>query len=244
MDENLKKIKEIILNVAKEMNIEIDKIILFGSRARGDNREDSDYDILIVTKEKLDRERELKFRSEITSQFFELIKVDVELIIADKKTFEEYKTPAYVYYYAEKEGKLLWYSRINEDVKELLKVAMENLEAVNYIKSEKIYEHVCLHCSWAVRNFLKAFLIFNQIEFSKPQDIVELAKLCMKFDKDFKDMFQNEIESFKKLMEYDIAFKESILFDASDEEAQKAIKIAEKVKEFVLKKLKERGLEI
>jgi len=237
MDENLKKIKEIILNVTKEMNIEIDKIILFGSRARGDYREDSDYDILIVTKEKLDRERELKFRSEIISQFSEFIKVDVELIIADRKTFEEYKTPAYVYYYAEKEGKLLWYSRINEDIKELLKVAMEDLEAAKYIKSEKLYEHVCLHCSWAVRNFLKAFLIFKQMEFSKPQDIVELAKLCMEFDRDFKDMFQNEIESFKKLMEYDIAFKESILFDASEEEAKKAIEIAEKVKDLVIKKI-------
>jgi len=58
MDENLKKIKGIILNVAKEMNIEIDKIILFGSRARGDYREESDYDILIVTKEKLDWKKE------------------------------------------------------------------------------------------------------------------------------------------------------------------------------------------
>jgi len=34
----------------KKYGIEIDKIILFGSRARGDYREDSDWDILIVTK--------------------------------------------------------------------------------------------------------------------------------------------------------------------------------------------------
>ncbi|RDD52236.1 nucleotidyltransferase domain-containing protein, partial [Nanoarchaeota archaeon NZ13-N] len=44
MEETLKLIKETILNVAKEYNVEIDKIILFGSRARGDFRENSDWD--------------------------------------------------------------------------------------------------------------------------------------------------------------------------------------------------------
>jgi len=53
MENKLKLIKEIILKTAKKHNIEIDKIILFGSRARGDYREDSDWDILIVTRKKL-----------------------------------------------------------------------------------------------------------------------------------------------------------------------------------------------
>ena len=42
MEDKLKFIKEVILNTAKKHNIEIDKIILFGSRARGNHREDSD----------------------------------------------------------------------------------------------------------------------------------------------------------------------------------------------------------
>ncbi len=53
MQETLKLIKETILNIAKKYNIEIDKIILFGSRARGDFKEDSDWDILIVIKNKV-----------------------------------------------------------------------------------------------------------------------------------------------------------------------------------------------
>ncbi len=56
MEKKLKLIKETILNVAKKYNIEIDKIILFGSRARGDYKEDSDWDLLIVTKEKISNE--------------------------------------------------------------------------------------------------------------------------------------------------------------------------------------------
>ncbi|MEM5821002.1 MAG: nucleotidyltransferase domain-containing protein [Candidatus Aenigmatarchaeota archaeon] len=90
MDENLKKIKEIILQTAKEMNIEIDRIILFGSRARGDYREDSDYDLLIVTKEKLDKEKELEFLAKATNKFLEE-NFDVDIIIVSFDYYLKYK---------------------------------------------------------------------------------------------------------------------------------------------------------
>ena len=91
MDENLKKIKEIILKVANEMKIEIDKIILFGSRARGDYKEESDYDILIVTKEKLEREKEKKLDSKIRIGIINLLDVSIDLFIVSKEEFERYK---------------------------------------------------------------------------------------------------------------------------------------------------------
>ena len=49
MEETLKLIKETVMNIAKEYEVGIDKVILFGSRARGDYREDSDWGILVVT---------------------------------------------------------------------------------------------------------------------------------------------------------------------------------------------------
>lgn len=61
----LEKIKEIILKVAEKHGIEVDRIILFGSRARGDFRKDSDWDILIVTKDKLDKKVEEEFWLEV-----------------------------------------------------------------------------------------------------------------------------------------------------------------------------------
>jgi len=91
MDENLKKIKEIILNVAKEMNIEIDKIILFGSRARGDYREDSDYDILIVTKEKFDKEKVENFIVSANRKIVKSLKLPVDLVILDKEHFRKFE---------------------------------------------------------------------------------------------------------------------------------------------------------
>ncbi|GAG96837.1 unnamed protein product [marine sediment metagenome] len=42
MTDSLKKAIEIIVQIAKP-----DKIILFGSHARGDNKPESDYDLLV-----------------------------------------------------------------------------------------------------------------------------------------------------------------------------------------------------
>ena len=106
MEEKLKLIKEIILSTAKKYNIEIDKIILFGSRARGDYKEESDWDILIVTKEKLDKKILELFWEDLN---WNLAKYIVpEIVITDKGSFEKYKhLSGFVYYWAEKEGVLI-----------------------------------------------------------------------------------------------------------------------------------------
>ncbi len=85
MEKTLKLIKETILDIAKKYNIEIEKIILFGSRAREDYKEDSDYDILIITKEKLDWRIRKKFWIEIIRK----LPYTIDLIITDKETFEK-----------------------------------------------------------------------------------------------------------------------------------------------------------
>ena len=107
MQETLKLIREVILNTAKKYGIEIDRIILFGSRARGDYRENSDWDILIVTKKKLDWKKRNEFYADIS---WELVNKNIapEIIIVDKETFEKHKHLAgFVYYWAEKEGVLV-----------------------------------------------------------------------------------------------------------------------------------------
>ena len=233
MEETLKLIREAILNIAKQHNIKIDKIILFGSRARGDYKEDSDWDILIVTEDKLNREKEQDFAIKITSELHNFIDQDVELIVVDKRTFEEYKTPAYLYYYAEKEGKLLWYSKIQEDVEYLLKRALGELKVIE-LEEECIYPF----CPLAVRDLLKAFLFFNG-EFEIPNDIVELVKLCIQIDKEFKERFQEFIDVFERLEAYD-SFNNTAIFDKNED--KRVIEVIEKVKYFVLGKLKAKPL--
>jgi predicted nucleotidyltransferase len=48
IDNKLKEIKRIIIDELEKENIKVHKIILFGSRARGDFKEDSDWDVCII----------------------------------------------------------------------------------------------------------------------------------------------------------------------------------------------------
>ena len=53
----LKIIKKTILKEAKKMKIKIERIILFGSRAREDYNNNSDYDILVITENGITEEK-------------------------------------------------------------------------------------------------------------------------------------------------------------------------------------------
>ena len=80
----LELIKKVVLEEAERLGIGVEKIILFGSRARGDYREDSDYDILVVVKERLDwRTRKLLWRR-IYRRLRPLLQTPIDLIIEDQ----------------------------------------------------------------------------------------------------------------------------------------------------------------
>ena len=48
------EVVEKLKSILNELNIKYSKILLFGSRARGDFREESDWDFLIILKKPLD----------------------------------------------------------------------------------------------------------------------------------------------------------------------------------------------
>jgi len=56
MKEQEKQIKQIILETLSNLTVSVSKIILFGSRARKDNKEESDWDLLIIIDGKETRE--------------------------------------------------------------------------------------------------------------------------------------------------------------------------------------------
>ncbi len=88
MDE-LKLIKNTILQTAKKFNIEIDKIILFGSRARGDHSKDSDWDILVVVSF-MDERIKYRFISEVMDALLDR-DVDVDVLTVTKDYYERYR---------------------------------------------------------------------------------------------------------------------------------------------------------
>lgn len=55
-----KVIKRVIEEIFGEKKIKVKKIILFGSRARGNYRQSSDWDILVITEEELQRKQKLE----------------------------------------------------------------------------------------------------------------------------------------------------------------------------------------
>jgi predicted nucleotidyltransferase len=65
-------IKEQITKSLDEMGISFKSIILFGSRARGDYNEDSDYDILIVTTETYPFKEKIRISETVRDQIVKL----------------------------------------------------------------------------------------------------------------------------------------------------------------------------
>ena len=122
---------------------------------------------------------------------------------------------------------LKWIKKAEND----LKTAKDELATEN-----PATDTICFHAQQAVEKFLKAFLVFHNKPFRKTHNLAELLVLCSEIDEEFKNL---PIEEISKLTYYavDLRYAEEF-YEPTLEEAQEAIKIAEKVKEFVLKKLK------
>ena len=82
------KIKKIINQVFEEKGIKVKGIILFGSRARGDFKENSDWDLLIIVEKELLRDEIVEIshliRRKLADEF-----IPSDVIIKSKEEVEE-----------------------------------------------------------------------------------------------------------------------------------------------------------
>lgn len=101
---------------------------------------------------------------------------------------------------------------------------------------------VCFHMQQCVEKYLKAYLIYCGREFRKTHDIAELIELCSETDSEFKKLQET---GAIELTDYavEIRYGEEFYFPTLDE-AKEAIEICEKLKEFVVSKLKAKGFNI
>ena len=98
----------IIKNELKKFNIKVLQIILFGSRARGDYSQESDWDFFVIIDKKINFYNRKIIKSKINQKlasFNDTIDVKLEY----KDDFDERKKIiGYIAYDVKREGKLLW----------------------------------------------------------------------------------------------------------------------------------------
>jgi len=68
-----------------------EKIILFGSRARGDSSKNSDYDFMIIMKNNLIPRKKIKLSSLLRKKLAKK-GIDADLVIKSKDEIHDYKT--------------------------------------------------------------------------------------------------------------------------------------------------------
>jgi uncharacterized protein len=86
----LKKLKKELLHIYGE---QLDSIILYGSRARGDERPDSDIDILIILKDDFNYSEMLHLSSDLAASLSLENDVVISRAFVSKEQFEQRQTP-------------------------------------------------------------------------------------------------------------------------------------------------------
>ncbi len=125
---------------------------------------------------------------------------------------------------------------MRKDTRLWIKKAEDDLKVAKLIKDE-IPEYSLFHSQQAVEKLLKAFLIEKNVydpRTHRTHNLNFLVDECIKIDKDFKSLLDLDLIIFAKAIEV----RYPTDYTVSEDEATEAIKVAEKVKEFIKKKLR------
>lgn len=98
-------VRQVILEEAQKSGLQVLRILLFGSRARGDHRRDSDWDIYVMVDKRLPFHERQNLASRIRWALAQQ-DIDGDVIIQDERTVREREmNPGYLTYYVLREGR-------------------------------------------------------------------------------------------------------------------------------------------
>ena len=158
--------KKLAIDFAKSLNHpEIEKIILFGSVARGEDTKDSDIDILIVTNKRSDK---FKIKGDIYNKVWNILLNTGEKISVKMRSISYYEENiSYSFLYnISKDGILIsWVRYINliEDVQLVFNSALESLEDSQIAIDNRRYKMAINRSYYAVFHAARALLFKKEI---------------------------------------------------------------------------------
>jgi HEPN domain-containing protein/predicted nucleotidyltransferase len=165
------------------------KVVLFGSRARGDFDAESDYDVLVV----LSDEAELKIEREKLESAVAKLPASVQLLV---KRWSEYEAMSGVtvglWRNIRDEGVVLYEQELpnaikplemktNQDIaKTLLEKAKVDFESARILSQHlNQMESIGFHAQQAVEKALKAVLAYRDVHFPRTHDLGEILKMLV-----------------------------------------------------------------
>ncbi len=119
-----------------------------------------------------------------------------------------------------------WILKADKD----LKVAEHELDID---RENRVTEAICFHCQQAVEKYLKAYLIFRNVDFGKTHNIEYLLELCATYDKVFHTIEVGNLSFYAVEVRYPDDF-----YIPTTKEAKESMKIARTVKNIVLDRIK------
>lgn len=124
----------------------------------------------------------------------------------------------------------------NRDVAKewFLKAENDLITAEILIKNNGPTDIICFHSQQCAEKYLKGFLCFNNVVPPKIHEVEKLIILCGKIDNSFEDI----IEIGENLSDYAVEFRYPVYYKISMKDAKDAVKNTKKIKNFVLRKLK------
>jgi predicted nucleotidyltransferase len=101
----------LIYNTIRETvlaNLPGSRVLLFGSRARGDNDRFSDYDLLVITQQSFSPKEKIKLSTLLDNAIVNAIKAPIDILLnSEEEVLEKQELPGHVVRTALREGILL-----------------------------------------------------------------------------------------------------------------------------------------